>query len=139
MKALWKRLSQVHRLSLHSQSGMSGSGQVKVKTGLKSLIFVESGEWSHPVNISFYNILRWKVDFSTSLISLEHLRFGSSQPVFLFHLKTVGPHIFQSLNSHVCKNDCYSARIEMSEHHLNFIWDISGPRKKETLFYSYES
>jgi len=118
---------------------MRGSGQVKVKTGLKSLIFVENGEWSHPVNTSFYNILRWKVDFSTSLISLEHLRFGLSQPVFLFHLKAIGPHIFQSVNSHVCKNDCYSGRIEVSEHHLNFIWNISGPCKKETLFYSYET
>ena len=139
MKALWKQLFQVNRLSLRTQSGMHGDGQVKVKTDLQTLVFSESGSWNYPTNLNFYNTLRWKIDFSSSLLSLEHLRFGLDKPVFLFHLKPISASVFQSVDSHVCKNDCYSGHLEMKEHSLNFTWQILGPSKNDTLFCSYYS
>jgi hypothetical protein len=139
MKALWKQLTQVNRFSIRTQSGMSGDGQVKAKAGTKTLVFLESGSWNYPTNLNFYNALRWRIDFSSSLLSLEHLRFGLDKPVFLFHLKPVSASTFEAVESHVCKNDCYFGRIEMKEHSLNFTWQILGPSKNDTLFCSYHS
>lgn len=138
IETLWDRLSLVRRVLIQNSSGMEGLGDVSIKTGHEALLFTEKGQWISPQVHDFKNVLKWTLDRSSQLISLEHLRHGPNRPVFLFHLAPLGPLIFQSVDSHLCKDDCYFGRIEMSEHHLRFMWRILGPSKNETLFHTYE-
>jgi hypothetical protein len=140
LDAFWKRLSRVNRVSMQTQSGERGFGEVSVAQEKEhSLLFTEHGSWVHPSSsqIQFNNCLRWTIDWTAGLIALEHLRYGLDRPVFLFHLAPVGPHSLQSMDSHLCAEDCYFGRLEFTEHHIRFLWRTLGPRKNEIFQYIY--
>jgi hypothetical protein len=140
MDAFWNRLVKVEHVSIQTQSGWQAFGEVCVREEKKDiLLFIEKGRWVHrlPEELDFSNCLRWSLDRPAGMISLEHLRYGPNRPVFLFHLAPSGPKTLQSIDSHLCRDDCYFGRIEYSEQYIRFLWRIIGPRKNEILHHTY--
>ena len=85
-----------------------------------ALTFHERGSWHihHNQNMSFSNTYRWTLDRTAGMISLEHLRMGPNNPVFLFHLVPTGNHLLASVDSHHCEQDVYlsPSRLGLGEH-----------------------
>lgn len=140
LSAFWDLLEKVTQVSIQTQTAGQAFGTVMVtKEKPGSLLFTEKGQWVHqtPHEIDFSKRLRWSIDYSSGVISLEHLHYGQDRPVFLFHLAPTGSRYLQSIDSHLCVNDCYFGRIEFSEKHIRFLWRILGPRKNEVLYHTY--
>ena len=138
LNTFWQRLAKVQRISVQTQSGLEGFGEVVVEAKQGVLVFTEKGRWTdNTQGIDFSNLLRWSLDLSSQTIALEHLRYGPNHPVFLFHLAPAGPNSLQSVDSHFCADDCYFGRIDFHEQHIRFLWRILGPRKNEVLHYTY--
>lgn len=140
LNAFWERLEKVRLVSIQTQSAGQAFGNVcitKEKDGV--LLFTEKGQWVHrtPQELDFNKTIRWSMDYSAGVIALEHLHYGSNHPVFLFHLAPSGPKSLQSIDSHLCLNDCYFGRIEFNDRHIRFLWRILGPRKNEILYHIY--
>ena len=136
----WQRLGKVRQVSIRTQSSWQAFGEVSVCEEKKDIFLVtEKGRWMHrPLQeLDFSNILRWSLDRAAGMIALEHLRYGLNRPVFLFHLAPTGPKTLQSIDSHLCLQDCYFGRIEFTERHIRFLWRILGPRKNEILHHTY--
>ena len=135
----WERLSKIKRVSIQTHSGLQGFGEVSVEKAQQTLIFTEKGQWTAEAQeLGFSNVLRWTIDHSAQMIALEHLRHGPARPVFLFDFAPIGPKTLQSIDSHLCRDDCYFGRIEVSDRHIRFLWRILGPRKNEILHHTYE-
>jgi predicted transcriptional regulator len=140
LHAFCQRLEKVHCVSIQTQSAGQAFGNVLIKKEKpEQFLFMEKGQWVHEgaTEIEFSKTLRWTVDYSSGMIALEHLHYGSDRPVFLFHLVPTGPKTLQSIDSHLCRNDCYFGRIEFNEKHIRFLWRILGPRKNEILYHIY--
>lgn len=136
----WKRLEKVGSMSIQTQSGGQAFGKVSICREKENvLLFTEQGEWAHEEaqGIHFNKTLRWSIDYSAGVISLEHLHYGANRPVFLFHLAPTGSKSLQSIDSHLCLSDCYFGRITFSEKNIQFLWRILGPRKNEVLYHVY--
>ncbi|HEX4840353.1 MAG TPA: DUF6314 family protein, partial [Rhabdochlamydiaceae bacterium] len=71
------------------------------------------------------------------IISLEHLRQGIDNPVFLFHLQPSGLHSLSSKDSHLCAGDTYLGQILWAQNCLRLKWRVIGPKKNEELHYYY--
>lgn len=135
----WKRLLRVCQVTIQTGVQTMGEavGEVKVQEEKKGvLLFFERGQWL-PQEIEFNNCLRWSFDYENGLVGLEHLRYGPNHPVFLFHLAPITTRYFQSIDSHLCCNDCYFGQIELNEQSIQFLWRILGPQKNEILHYTY--
>jgi len=104
------------------------------------VVFQEKGQWlsGQIPNIVFTNVLRWTLDQKAGLIGLEHLRYGMSQPVFLFHLASSKPLSLESVDAHLCGDDAYLGHVTWSSEAIHFEWRISGPSKNDVLVYRYE-
>lgn len=140
LDAFWRRLEKVSHVSIQTQgSGQAFGTVVVVKENNRSLLFMEKGQWAHqtPQEIDFSKTLRWSMDSSSGMIGLEHLHYGRDRPVFLFHLAPIGSHCLQSVDSHLCVNDCYFGRIEFNDNHIRFLWRILGPKKNDILYHIY--
>lgn len=144
----WQRLGTTKELTIETGAlekrshGVlrSGKGQVVVqKDGDATLIFHETGLWQgedgHEVH--FKNSYRWSLDLERRLISLEHLRYGLKNPVFLFHLVPSGKNSLASLDSHLCANDMYLGSVVYNHHCIQLEWRVIGPKKNETMSYFY--
>jgi hypothetical protein len=77
------------------------------------------------------------LDATDGNLRLEHLRFGADQPVFLFDLRPEADGMFSSTQPHVCQDDCYSARMVISDDEIQLTWTVAGPEKNETIDYRY--
>lgn len=137
----WNRLKSVVTLQtaakLHaSPHGKRGTADVKVVEESPSVIyFHESGVW-HVENgkeIHFSNTLRWTLDISSGTIALEHLRYGASKAVFLFHLKPQKQALLTSIDSHLCGCDAYFGQVQIGPNYLQLSWKILGPKKKDRI------
>lgn len=140
LAAFWQLLEKVKEVSIETQSTGKAFGKVSVqKEKGGTLLFKESGQWEQQTSqgIDFSKTLRWQIDYSSGMISLEHLHYGDKRPVFLFHLAPTGTNSLQSIDSHLCLNDCYFGRISFTENHIQFLWRILGPRKNEVLYHTY--
>jgi hypothetical protein len=140
LNAFWQRLMNVQRVSIQTQSEDRAFGEVRVSEEKKdTLLFTENGHWSHPTHrgLDFSNLLRWSLDLASGMIALEHLRYGLNRPVFLFHLAPTGPNTLQSVDSHLCAEDCYYGRIEFTKQHIRLLWRILGPRKNDLFHHVY--
>ena len=84
-------------------------------------------------DIGFSNTFRWTLDRSAGMISLEHLRHGPEQPVFLFHITPTGDHILASVESHFCEEDVYLATVPWDRHSIRLNWRVIGPKKNEEM------
>jgi hypothetical protein len=148
LQKFWKRLSRVKQLTFHAKTksreegGWNGKGKGEVaiiKEGENVLIFNEKGSWQGKdgKEISFSNIFRWTLDPHVGMISLEHLRQGIDNPVFLFHLQPSGLHSLSSKDSHLCAGDTYLGQILCAQNCLRLKWRVIGPKKNEELHYYY--
>lgn len=147
LMTFWKKLSEVKRLSFQAKSkqqegeGWNGRGQGEVsvsKEGEYVLIFSEKGSWlGKQGEISFSNSFRWTLDRFAGIISLEHLRRGVTQPVFLFHLTPTSSQTLSSVDSHLCGGDTYFGQIYLDQQSLRLTWRVIGPKKNEELNYYY--
>jgi hypothetical protein len=87
--------------------------------------------------MTFSNTFRWTLDLSAGMISLEHLRQGLNNPVFLFHLAPTGNEHLASVESHLCEEDVYLAQVAWDLHHIRLSWRVIGPQKNEEMEYYY--
>ncbi len=144
----WEKLAAVKQLFFNAktkskqESGWNGKGKGEVvvtREGEQILIFNEKGSWKNEKGqeIDFSNVFRWTLDRSAKMISLEHLRRGWQQPVFLFHLIPSGSQSMTSIDSHFCEDDTYFGQIFFDSHSLRLNWRVIGPKKNEELDYYY--
>ena len=144
----WDRLKTVKQFTRLAQSRASdekswngkGKGEVLVSKLKDSvLVFHERGSWhvKEGSDISFSNTFRWTLDRSAGMISLEHLRLGPDQPVFLFHLIPTDNNLLASVDGHFCAEDVYLATIPWDRHSIRLNWRVIGPKKNEELEYTY--
>ncbi len=133
----WERLKLVREMTLHT--GWNGDGKGNVLVAFDSdaiLTFHERGSWQSQ-NMTFSNTFRWTIDRSAGMISLEHLRLGPNNPVFLFHLVPTGNQSLASIDSHLCEEDVYLAQVSWDRHHIRLSWRVIGPKKNEEMEYYY--
>lgn len=144
-RPLWHFLGQVQCLSFVARSELPvgwnghGSGSVVVEQPADDiLIFHESGIWQPQGGgeIDFSNIFRW-LRLGPEVIRLEHLRYGPEQPVYLFDLAVQDDGEWKSVEPHLCREDVYEAHLWLYEPSILMTWSITGPKKQETLEYSY--
>jgi hypothetical protein len=143
----WDRLATVRELSFSTKSRQGREQTVKIgkaevdvlKTSSTVLVFQEKGYWFRDQipETAFNNSFRWTLDINASLITLEHLRYGSSRPVFLFHLTPTDPFTLEAVDAHLCAADTYLGSIIWNPTHINFHWRIIGPLKNDELVYHY--
>src|SRR5947209_8377991 len=144
----WTRLFSVRELTFEARSradpntGLNGSGKgvvrvEKVEPGV--ILFHERGAWTPEEGrqSTFTNVFRWTADPDGHFIRLEHLRFGQDHPVYLFDLVAVDEGVLESSEPHVCQEDLYAARLEFDEQAVHLRWTINGPKKAETISYTY--
>ena len=145
--AFWNILTKIKNLSFsvksrqgQEQSTKIGKAEVQVIAPEPFiLIFQEKGYWfkDQIPETSFNNSFRWTLDLQTSLITLEHLRYGLTHPVFLFHLTPTKPFMLEAVDSHLCAEDSYLGSILWNPSYIDFHWRIIGPLKNDDLTYHY--
>ncbi len=143
----WNRLNNVKHLIVQAQAQYNqkktkneGKGSVSItKDGHSKLVFKEKGLWKTDTNasIDFHNTYRWTLDRKSGVLSLEHLRLGLGEPVFLFHLAPAGSAVLTSVDSHHCGDDTYYGQLFYESHFLRLHWRIIGPAKNEDIHYYY--
>jgi len=145
---IWDRFKTVREFTLHARSrlkeeiGWNGGGRGHVLVVQESdnvLIFHERGEWREGPNqnMAFSNTFRWTLDRLAGMISLEHLRLGPANPVFLFHLAPSDPNLLASVDSHLCEEDVYLAHVGLDRSQVKLSWRVIGPKKNEEMEYFY--
>lgn len=147
LHTFWERLLRIKSLNVdaitrmeESSNARKGKATVLITMPSKNrVIFQEKGAWlfNGKVHTQFRNTFLWTLDPETSLITLEHLRYGLSQPVFLFHLTPVNSSQLESVDAHLCGDDVYLGNINWNTDKLLFHWRIIGPQKNEELLYTY--
>lgn len=146
--AFWEKLLTVKELSFSAKSKRGESLSTKfgkasvevISSSSSTLIFQEKGVWfdeKRPDSV-FNSSFRWTLDLKSLLITLEHLRYGSAHPVFLFHLTPSQPFALESVDAHLCSADTYLGNIVWDRSHIDFYWRIIGPLKNDQLTYHYE-
>jgi hypothetical protein len=146
LSVFWDRLSKIEHLSFSTKSRQGdqqiikiGHADVAVSTTATVITFQEKGHWhvDHGPETAFSNRFRWTLDLSASLISLEHLRYGNTRPVFLFNLTPTHPNLLESVDAHLCAEDTYLGHISWGDKSIDFHWRIIGPHKNSQLTYHY--
>lgn len=141
----WNKLSQMRSLSFSIHSPLQeqqrmGKAEVLIKTPSENvIIFQEKGNWLIPETgtHSFSNSFRFTLDLKSLLITLEHLRYGENNPVFLFHLAVSSPQLLESVNDHLCNEDSYLGHLTFDEKGILFRWRVIGPQKNHFFSYHY--
>ena len=145
---VWEKMNTIKQMTFSAVSlgqentGWNGVGKGQViiqKQTDDVIVFNESGLWTSKDGdeLSFKNVFRWTLDRFQQLITLEHMRFGEQNPVFLFHLAQTDEDSLESINSHVCKDDTYLGQVKCSDHSIKLNWRIIGPKKNEEINYIY--
>lgn len=137
-----KRFTRLARTRTKEEKGWNGKGRGEVlvtKVSDTTLLFHERGSWQikEGEDITFSNIFRWTMDRMAGVISLEHLRLGPDQPVFLFHLTPTSNCILASVDCHLCAEDVYLATVPWDQHSIRLNWRVIGPKKNEEMEYCY--
>jgi hypothetical protein len=101
----------------------------------QTIVFHEKGAWDNQ-KISFTNVLRWTLHPDT--LSLEHLRLGYENPVYLLHLAPTKHGCLDTIDPHLCKQDSYSAQAFLNQEGIHLFWTIQGPSKNETIYSHYQ-
>ena len=144
-------LRQVTSLSFTAQSQANtgwqgiGSGKVEVSEPAScTVVFHEAGTWQpsaeHQGVFDFSNVFRWSA--VGEHLRLEHLRFGVDNPVLLFDMACHADGIWRDISPHECGADRYAATLEVTRGgaenvRIDVAWSIVGPRKQESIKYSY--
>lgn len=140
---IWQHFRKVNRVAFQFKSRSSqgfGEGSIHVQDDDdRVLIFQEKGSWSSPDGRAFVfrNVFRWTLNRIDEMLTLEHLRFGLANPVFLFHLVPKGAAVLESLHAHLCGQDTYFGRLVLEKEAIRLTWRILGPKKNEEVQYIY--
>lgn len=146
LQLIWNQLKCVSTVALISKSNnptdkkaIKGNGKVSVKQDNQTIIFTEQGSWKGERNQvhNYSNSFRWTWNRLEGMISLEHLRYGSNNPTFLFHLIPSKGNRLESECSHACGDDTYFGWLSYSDLFLQLHFRTIGPRKNEELQYIY--
>lgn len=143
LEAVWQRLSEIKKMHVRAScfrfpptfQKREGKGQVVPTESGEALVFCEKGQWQD--SMRFTNIFRWTFDREKGEIVLEHLRFGTEKPIYLFSLVPSGPHHLKSVTPHECGEDLYSGQLTVSEQTLELSWRIQGPDKNQEVITVY--
>lgn len=138
------RCVQSLRFDAHSEAASGwdgvGTGAVTVSepaTGV--VVFDEAGTWQPDspgvAAVGFRNVFRWSA--VAELLRLEHLRFGPEQPVLLFDMASGADGVWREVSPHRCREDSYTASLSDVGGQLQVAWSIVGPRKRESIRYTY--
>ncbi len=140
LQAFRERILRASQVTIRTQTGDEAIGEVKVKEEKPGvLIFTERGRWvkGEQKNIAFHNCLRWSFIFEDGLVRLEHLRHGPNHPIFLSHMIPMGTKRLQSIDPHLCQEDCYFGHIQFDKQGIYLTWRVLSSHKNETLHYVY--
>ncbi|QDT40038.1 hypothetical protein Pan241w_00910 [Gimesia alba] len=147
LPTLWNRLAAVTSLTFTAQSFDSGSGWNGTGKGTveiehstpESMLFHESGLWTQQAGkeLHFTNVYRWSAYPDQKRLRLEHLRFGTMHPVYLFELQQITATRWESVEPHVCREDLYSANLSLENALLSLDWTVKGATKNERISYVY--
>lgn len=135
LDTFWKKLKQVSLALVHTTpQNYRSEGTVQVIQLENTLIFKETGTWKHSKDrLTYTNTLRWTRHWGPNLLSLEHLRYGESHPVFLFYLIPQTARTLVSKAVHLCQDDTYFGKLCIEGNNLKLIWQTIGPSKRETI------
>lgn len=143
----WEKLKKIKQLTVISKSylgeesgrNLQGKGEVTQECQEGVILFHEKGVWRgrNHEEISFSNGFRFTIDRSHCLLSIEHIRRGVENPVFIFHLAPSGKQKLTSIDSHFCTPDAYFGQMSYDENTLKLSWRVIGPRKNEEIDYYY--
>lgn len=144
LKGIWEQLKGVSQVTLIARSRREqrggffrkgkGSVQVHERDGL--LVFEEQGVWQQTQGV-YQNRFRWSWDRPKGILSLEHLRFGEGNPVFLFDLCVAEGGLLKSLSPYLCGEDTYFGWLEKRDLFLHLHIRTLGPKKDEKIEYAY--
>lgn len=140
---VWQKLKEVKKVEFFATSLPkriivgNGSGNVEVQSDKNTLIFSEKGQVDAGDIFNFKNVFRWTYHQYEGMISLEHLRHGKNNPVFLFHLMPKGVNFLESVHAHLCGKDTYLGLLRLHPEKLTLLWRIMGPKKNEEIQYNY--
>lgn len=132
------------RFDARSEAGTGwdgvGTGTVAVSEPAAGVVvFDEAGTWwpSAPGRpaVDVRNVFRWSV--VDRVLRLEHLRFGVEHPVPLFDMARGADGVWREVSPHQCGDDCYAASLSVEGGRLVVAWSIVGPRKRESIRYTY--
>jgi len=144
LEEVWKKLQATSQVTFRfrSRSHKVGEGAGKVIAtydGNARCVFQESGSWLGLENqeFNFKNVFRWTLNRLDGMLTLEHLRFGVKNPVFLFHLVPAGEKTLESLHAHLCGEDTYFGQLNLEPPTLELTWRILGPKKNDEVRYTY--
>jgi uncharacterized protein DUF6314 len=147
IELIWCQLASITRVTLIAKSrskctmewNRKGKGAVHIKQEPNSLIFQESGTWhgegERPHN--YCSSFRWTLNRLDKLISLEHLRLGEHNPIFLFHLVPSEDNRLESLTPHLCGEDSYFGWLKYTPLFIQMNFKTIGPKKNEEIEYIY--
>lgn len=146
LKDFWSCLKKVRRVNFFAKATKNGTSSILRGTGTVNvsllnqdeLLFYEEGRWGMAQNaIQFKNSFRWGYNREGGYFSLEHLRRGWNNPVFLFHLIPTSIDTLSSLESFSCGDDSYFGHLSRKGALFCFFWRVIGPSKNEDLKYYY--
>jgi len=107
IETVWARLGSIRNLTFKASSPTStgwngaGFGNVDVSHAATDVIvYSETGKWTPTggKQLSFTNSYRWTINIDASTIRLDHLRFGSDKPVYLFDLGILDDNCMASID-----------------------------------------
>lgn len=142
----WKQLLTIQQLFIDARSksvdGWNGRGKGEVivtKENANTIIFQERGSWHNVIGseVTFSNCYRWTIDRESCLLSLEHLRHGVENPVFLFHLRPTSVKTLASVDALQCGHDAYFGEAELDDKLLRLHCRVLGPKKNDEIMYYY--
>jgi Family of unknown function (DUF6314) len=150
---LWGQLQCIRHLRIvaTSKAPLStswkgrGNGSVEVKVEGLTIIFIETGVWhiGQAGEVRFGNVYRWSR--AHDRIRLEHLRHGTSRPVYLFDFvprddlrnPEVPQLVLAPVRPHQCGDDVYEGMLRSSGEGIRLDWSIQGPRKAAEIHILY--
>ena len=141
LENFWTRLKEVSKTLVRviqtdpTPFTYRSEGTVSVTPSKNILIFEEEGVWKDATRqpIHYRNRLKWTRHYTSSLVSLEHLRYGENHPVFMFYLSPKTKTLLQSTTSHLCAEDTYFGKLHLEGTNLKLIRKTLGPNKNETI------
>jgi hypothetical protein len=144
---LFSKIAKIKSFEFVSNSGKDsltgwsgcGNGKITVKQLNNKIFFKEHGLFkltNSTKALEISNEYIWEM-ISNNKISLSHARFGYNHLVKLFDLIMVEENLWQSEQEHVCVDDKYSAKLEVSIAYIKLTWKILGPKKDERISYKY--
>jgi len=125
----------------NKNDGWKGIGQGTVRIEIDQLgnfIFFEDGFFENSRGkFTSHNIYRWSFKYLNNSISLEHLRFGVENPVFLFDMVCEQDSLWSSKCPHLCDRDEYHAKMLVENSCIKLEWDIINNKDYNRIEYKY--